>query len=79
MKKFKEDIEKPQDFTLKQPQHLTLIELKAEMAEMQKDHDKVKEEVSFLTNEIELERYRQSLLEMEEEHDKLTKQIEQLH
>ena len=53
-----------------------MTELEAEMAEMQKDHAKVKEEVSFLTNEIEFERYKQSLQEMEAEHDILAKQIE---
>ena len=42
-----------------------------EMAEMQKEHEKVKEEVSTLSVEIEFERYKQRLEEMKTEHKKL--------
>ena len=50
-----------------------------EMAEMQKEHEKVKEEVSSLSVEIELERYKQRLDEMKTEHKKLSTEIDSLN
>ena len=50
-----------------------------EMAEMQKEHEKVKEEVSTLSVEIEFERYKQRLEEMKTEHKKLSSEIDSLN
>ena len=50
-----------------------------EMVEMQKEHEKVKEEVSSLSVEIEFERYKQRLEEMKTEHKKLSAEIDTLN